>query len=109
MRICRALNISPFFSRTSIIWKPSGVSTIWDMTPGLSAMAASENAGQKMDFEAIPSSPPLRALPGSSEYMRARVANFSPLMILSLIARSFSFTARFAASRSGYMHIWLSW
>ena len=66
-RMCLALNMSPFFSRTSMMWKPSGVSTICEMVPGFRDMAASEKAGQKMLLEAIPSSPPLRALPGSSE------------------------------------------
>ena len=102
------MNMSPFFSMTSMIWNPSGVSTICDTTPGLRDMAASENAGQKIDLDAIPSSPPLRDEPGSCEYRRARVENFSPLMMRSRMARRRSFTARFAASRSGYMHIWLS-
>ena len=67
MSICLALNISPFFSRTSIIWNPSGVSTIWDTIPGFKDIAASEKAVQNMDLEAIPNSPPRRALPGSWE------------------------------------------
>ena len=56
-----------FLRKISMRWNPSGVSTIWEMMPGLRDIAASENAGQNIDFEAIPSSPPLRALPGSSE------------------------------------------
>ena len=93
--------MSPFFSITSMIWNPSGVSTIWDTIPGLRDIAASENAGQKMDLEAMPSSPPFLAEPGSWEYRRASVEKRSPLMILSRIERRRSFTARFAASRSG--------
>ena len=56
---------------------------------------------EEMDLDAIPSSPPFMALPGSWEYILASVENFSPLMIRSRIARRRSFTAMFAASLSG--------
>ena len=92
-----------------MMWKPSGVSTIWEMVPGFRAIAASAKAGQKMLLEAMPSSPPLRALPGSSEYRRASVAKRSPLIMRSRMSSRRSLTAMAAASRSGYTQIWLIW
>mgnify|MGYP003325047193 CR=1 FL=1 len=61
--------MSPVFSRTSIIWNPSGVSTIWDITPGLSAVTVSGEPGQ--DAAEI-------AIRGISSYS----GNTSPLIVI---------------------------
>ena len=101
MRMCLAWNISPFLLIISMIWNPSGVSTIFETIPGFRAIAASENEVQKTDLFAIPRSPPRRALLGSCEYRRAKVEKRSPATILSRMPSSFSFAANLAASLSG--------
>jgi len=83
-RICAATSLRGFFaasriSVTLITWNPAGDRTgSADSSPFFNANAARSKSGSVCPPATQPSSPPLGAEPGSSEFSRATFAKSSP-------------------------------
>ena len=79
IRICLTLICSPLLSINCTIWYPNWDSTTSEISPSFKRKAALSNSGTKSPLFTKPSSPPLIAEPGSSEYKVANILKSSPL------------------------------